>query len=247
MYGRSDNRKSRIYLIFIGLLVASGVHAGEERSGSSQLDPKDAFFRQTVYAIGPSMERCAPIKSGAPANLWGNRERVEQTETVSQDGRVLAIIGRHEDGTETIYRFFSRQNECLAFTRKPTPRPTSSGSLSQAEAEKQRTKPSCFEVLVNGLIASSPGDVEALHAPHLSASQLEDVLARHPYSCRINQFGVAYGCQGGAYISGRKARVMNWTPNHYIIEMPLDFERGRKDAPAVVRRSEARCLRSSAQ
>ena len=117
----------------------------------------------------------------------------------------------------------------------------------KADAEKQRTKPPCLNVLVNGLIASSPTDVEALHARQLSASQLEDVLARHPYSCRINQFGVAYGCQGAAYISGRKARIMNWTPDHYILEIPLDFQLGRNEAPAVVRRSEVQCLRSSAQ
>lgn len=112
----------------------------------------------------------------------------------------------------------------------------------KVEAEKQRTKPSCADVVVDGLIASSPSDVEALHAPQLSASRLEDILARHPYSCKINQFGVAYGCQGGAYISGRKAKIMNWTSSHYIIEIPLDFQRGRKNAPAIVRRSEARCV-----
>lgn len=243
MYEKADHRKSRIYLTFIGFLIASSVHASGEGNDRPHLNPKDAFFSSTVYAVGPSMERCESIEFGVPANLWGNREHVVQTEAVSRDGRVLTVTGRHEDGTETVYRFFSQRNECLAFSRKPTPQPASSGSLSQVEAEKQRTKPPCVYVVVNGLIGSSPSDVEALHAQHMSSSQLEDILARHPYSCRINQFGVAYGCQGAAYVSERKAKIINWTPSHYIIEIPLDFQRGRNDAPAVVRRSEVRCLR----
>lgn len=111
------------------------------------------------------------------------------------------------------------------------------------ESEKQRTKPPCVDVSVNGLIASSPADVEALHASQLSSSRLEDILARHPYSCRINQFGVAYGCQGAAYINDRKAKITDWTKDHYVIAVPLDFQIGRKDAPAIVRRSDVRCLR----
>jgi hypothetical protein len=110
-------------------------------------------------------------------------------------------------------------------------------------AEQQRTKPSCMDVSVTGLIASSVMDVEALHAPHLTPSELEDVLARHPYSCQINTFGVAYGCRGGAHVRDRRATVKNWTATHYIIEIPLEFQMGRRDAPAWVRRSEARCRR----
>lgn len=110
-------------------------------------------------------------------------------------------------------------------------------------AEQQKTKPPCTDVIVSGFIASSVMDVEALHAAHLSPEDLEDVLARHPYSCQINSFGVAFGCRGGAQVHGRRATVKNWTATHYVIEIPLDFQMGRRDAPAWVRRSEARCRR----
>jgi hypothetical protein len=94
---------------------------------------------------------------------------------------------------------------------------------------------------VTGFIASSVQDVEALHSSNLTNEDLEDVLARHPYSCSINQFGVAYGCRGGAYVHAKKATIRNWTPTHYVVEIPLDFRVGRRDAPAVIRRSAARC------
>ncbi|VVE15725.1 hypothetical protein PCO31110_02906 [Pandoraea communis] len=129
MYEKADHRKSRIYLTFIGFLIASSVHASGEGNDRPHLNPKDAFFSNTVYVVGPSMERCAPINSGVPANLWGNRERVEQTETISQDGRLVTITGRHEDGAESVFRFFLRRDECLAFSRKPISR--SSDSLPQ--------------------------------------------------------------------------------------------------------------------
>lgn len=109
--------------------------------------------------------------------------------------------------------------------------------------EQQKTKPPCTDVVVNGLIASSVMDVEALHASHLTPAGLEDVLARHPYSCQINLFGVAYGCRGGAFVSGRRATIKNWSPTHYVVEIPLDFQMGRRDAPAWVRRSEVKCTR----
>ncbi|MDO3518148.1 hypothetical protein [Ralstonia pseudosolanacearum] len=240
--------------VFALLLIAMIAAAANAQSAI----PSEQFFNNTVYGLGPSMKTCERFKSGIPLNLWGNRELVDQTVTVSPSGYDLTVTGLHEDGTKTTYRFFMHMSECFAVVRnqneqaaiklrEQTQRQQQESERQwkekeqKAEAEKQQTKPPCFDVSVNGLIASSPMDVEALHAPRLSSSQLEDILARHPYSCRINQFGVAYGCQGAAYVSGRKAKVMNWTASHYIIEIPLDFQRGRNDAPAVVRRNEALC------
>lgn len=110
-----------------------------------------------------------------------------------------------------------------------------------AAAEKAKSKPRCTNVVMSGFIASSVMDLDALHDPKIPPSHREDVLARHPYRCQINSFGIAYGCRGAAYVSGRNATVKDWDPTYYLIEMPLDFNIGRRDAPAYVLRSEAKC------
>ncbi|MEJ8837790.1 hypothetical protein [Ramlibacter sp. AN1133] len=115
----------------------------------------------------------------------------------------------------------------------------------QQEFEELRrsTKPTCTEVLVTGLIAASPSDVEALYAPHLDGGRLEDILARNPYTCQFNFVGIPFGCRGAAFVKQHRARVKDWTPTHFVLEIPLDFHVGRRDAPAWVRRSEAKCRR----
>jgi hypothetical protein len=100
------------------LLLATSIIA----TGAVRADQTDVFFRNPVYAIGPSMEACMLIPFGVPASLWGNRERVEQTEVVSQNGRMLTLTGKHEDQTITTYRFFLKRDECLQAMSAPAKR-----------------------------------------------------------------------------------------------------------------------------
>lgn len=109
------------YLLFFGVLLSTvAAHA----------DQTDAFYRQLVYAVGPSLDVCKSML-GVPSGLWGNRSAVEQTEVVSPDGKMLTIIGTDKRRTQTIYRFFLQRKDCLAYTRSSV-----TGTSSGKNADK---------------------------------------------------------------------------------------------------------------
>jgi hypothetical protein len=72
------------------------------------------FYQQTVYAIGFGEGHACESMEETPTALWGNQEQVDETNRVSQSGRVLTITGKHEDRSTTTYRFFLRRDECVA-------------------------------------------------------------------------------------------------------------------------------------
>ena len=77
-------------------------------------DPTAPFYQQTVFAIGFGEGRACESMEETPSALWGNQERVDETDRVSQSGRVLTITGKHKDRSTTTYRFFLRRDECVA-------------------------------------------------------------------------------------------------------------------------------------
>ena len=106
----------------------------------------------------------------------------------------------------------------------------------QAQADHERTNPHCSTVVVNGVV--SAGSVYQLeHA--LQSAEIEDTIARNPITC-----GGPSGCYGVAHLEGRKARIIDWDPNYYILSAPIDFTIGRRDINVYVRRSDTQCVTS---
>jgi uncharacterized protein YecT (DUF1311 family) len=75
------------------------------------------FYRQSVWGIGPSMQKCKPFDSGAPSAHWSNGEPTDIRDSVSANGQVLTRIGTYSDRTTEVYRFFVRKDECMELAR----------------------------------------------------------------------------------------------------------------------------------
>jgi len=86
----------------------------------------------------------------------------------------------------------------------------------------------------------SPGSVYQLERA-LESSDIEDTAARNPIKC-----GGPSGCYGFAYLAGRHARIVDWDPDFYLINVPIDFITGRRNINAYVHRSDASCIPDAA-
>lgn len=105
--------KIRDVLFFGALLATTSAHA----------DQTTAFYRQPVYAVGPSMRICELMPSGVPSSLWGNNGRARVAEAVSPDGQTFTAVGTYDDGTQSVYRFFLHEQDCLAFMQSNATKP----------------------------------------------------------------------------------------------------------------------------
>lgn len=75
---------------------------------------KTSFFNGVVYGIGDGISACEKFPNGVPVGLWGNREKIDFSETVSRTGRMYKITGTYPNGSANSYWFFRQQQDCLA-------------------------------------------------------------------------------------------------------------------------------------
>lgn len=107
----------------------------------------------------------------------------------------------------------------------------------RTEIDRTGTNPHCSMVVVNGVI--SPGSIYQLEQA-VGSPDIEDTVARNPITC-----GGPGGCYGVAYLAGRRARIVDWDPNYYLLDVPIDFNIGRRNINAYARRSDAQCVAPS--
>lgn len=122
-------------------------------------DDDTKFYRQPVYMLvdaGPGIEACEKEESGVPSGLWGNRERVETTQTVSPTGQALTIIGTYEDGTVETYRFFLKRVDCMKATAS-YPNAALHAKPKQTVPGPDSVQPPCGAVLAHGWIVGDSG------------------------------------------------------------------------------------------
>ena len=82
--------------------------------------------------------------------------------------------------------------------------------------ERERMRPKCAEVVVNGVLADSFRSLEYLQ----SAENRDEFVSRNPLQCSSHR------CFGLTHVKGTRARVENWTQNFVYVTVPLMFENG---------------------
>ncbi len=70
------------------------------------------FTHKPLFMWDQDTKKCSALDYGVPASLFGNRERVTQTERLSPDGRALIVRGVAEDKTVTEFSFYKTSEDC---------------------------------------------------------------------------------------------------------------------------------------
>lgn len=70
------------------------------------------FTHKPLFMWDQATKKCSALDYGVPASLFGNRERVTQTEYLSPDGRSLIIRDVAQDKTATEYAFYKTSGDC---------------------------------------------------------------------------------------------------------------------------------------
>ena len=97
--------------------------------------------------------------------------------------------------------------------------------------ERDRLKPRCEVVILNGVVAESVGALENFKA----SKQKESLLERYPLQCNQNV------CLGMAAVQKVRAQVENWTLNYLYVTVPLNFDNGRRTVNLWIARQSAKC------
>lgn len=99
--------------------------------------------------------------------------------------------------------------------------------------ERERMRPKCAEVVVNGVLADSFRSLEYLQ----SAENRDELVSRNPLQCGSHR------CFGLTHVKGKRARVENWTQNFVYVTVPLMFENGPRRVYLWVEKSHISCPR----
>lgn len=207
-----------------------------------------------VYAVmvwrqdGQSEAGNPRVRAFVKAFAVDNREQVTAIEDIDDAiwSTIARKIGVTEIGSDSERQYESglldkketQEREARELAERRTQEATDRAKQLEEQKRKvaaaqERTKPACSMVVVNGIV--SPGSVYQLEQAHRS-SDIEDTVARNPIRC-----GGAAGCYGVAYLNNRKARIVDWDGNYYLLDVPIDFNTGRRNINAYVRRADAQC------
>lgn len=128
------------------------------------------------------------------------------------------------------------QKESLARLVVVTSMLLACGSTSAVETdlfgpERERLKPKCDVLTINGVVADSFGSLENLSAAKNKAA----IIARDELHCSPQQ------CYGFAQLHNARAYLQNWTQNYLYVTTSIEFENGRRMVYLWVNRKNATC------
>lgn len=96
----------RISIVFMALLAPTTGKTATEDTINAWRTHKPLFMWDD------EVKKCTALPYGVPVSLFGNRQKVTQTERLSPDSKALIVMGVEEGKTVTEYSFYKTSEDC---------------------------------------------------------------------------------------------------------------------------------------